>query len=274
MSRASALLFALSASLVEVTLAFNIAVARAPSCAVTHRRVATPKLEVADAVDVDKAAAAVKKAAAKFGKVQADKTNEWLSAVVASDDGCPTDGLLSEQLILFEECLLDDEGGKCKELDTALTAFGDALAQAPQAGETRAKANLRKFANDRAAARVKAAAAKFGPTQRAFAEDWTKRAITAGGPSSSSLMEETLLLFDKCAVTEDGKADPKCVALFDALDNLQVALTGSVATPSAAAVGKAAAAPAASNAAADGGMRGQFKMNTGRRNNGCWPNNQ
>jgi len=75
-------------------------------------------------------------------------------------------------------------------------------------------------------------------------------------------------------VTEDGKADPKCVALFEALDNLQVALTGSVATPSASAVGKAAGASAGGSAAAQGGMRGQFKMDGGRRNNGCWPFNE
>ena len=80
-------------------------------------------------------------------------------------------------------------------------------------------------------------------------------------------MEQTLALFDQCQVTADGKADPKCVALFEALDNLQVAITGEVITPSSSAVIGAAPAPAA-----DGGQRGQFKMDGGRRNNGCWPN--
>lgn len=200
------------------------------SCALSSRRVTVPQLSE----DVDAAAAAVKKAAAKFGKAQADSTATWLDAVVK--DGNQAETLLQEQLALFEECLVDDEGDKCKELDAALTTFEAALTEGATEGETKAKANLRKFAQGRAGARVRAAAGKFGPTQKAFAVDWTNEAISAGA-TSSSLMEQTLKLFDQCEVTEDGKADPKCVALFEALDNLQVALTGEVATPSAEAVG-------------------------------------
>ena len=142
------------------------------------------------------------------------------------------------QLVLFEECALEDDGAKCKELDSALTAFEAALATTLAADATKTKANLEKSKKNRAASRVKAAAAKFGSPQKTFADTWTKDALAAGNTSSGKLMEQTLALFDSCEVTEDGKADPKCVALFEALDNLQVALTGELTTPSSEAVGK------------------------------------
>jgi len=210
--------------------AFYVASVHTSAC--VKARFTVPKLAIAD---VEAAASAVKKVAAKFGKAQADRANAWLDTMVKHDGETPTESLLNEQLVLFEECLLDDEGGKCKELDAALTAFESALTEQPTAGETRAKANLRKFAQDRAGARVRAAASKFGTAQKAFATDWTREAVAAGA-TSSVLMEQTLKLFDQCEVTADGKADPKCVALFEALDNLQIALTGEVSTPAADAV--------------------------------------
>jgi len=247
-----------------VAHAFNI-VARAPLN--THARTSSPVLE---AKDVDKAASAVKKAAAKFGKAQSDSAKAWVDAVVASDDGCPSEGLLSDQLVLFEECMVDDEGGKCKELDSALTAFEEALAVKLAPGASNTKANLEKSKKNRAAARVRSAAAKFGAPQKAFAETWTRDAVAAG-TSSGQLMEQTLALFDSCSVTADGKADPKCVALFDALDNLQVALIGEVATPSSEAVVGSSAAAAVPVSSA--GQAGQFAATGERKNNGCWPYN-
>ena len=116
----------------------------------------------------------------------------------------PHSSLSRPQLVLFEECTLDDDGAKCKELDSALTAFETALATQLSADATKTKANLEKSKKNRAAARVKAAAAKFGGPQKAFAETWTKDALEAG-TSSGKLMEQTLALFDSCEVTEDGK---------------------------------------------------------------------
>ena len=244
--------------------AFNV-VARVPASLST--RTTTPVL--AAATDADKAAAKVKAAAAKFGKVQSDAAKAWVDSVMASDEGCPTEDLLSSQLILFEECTLDDEGGKCKELDGALSAFEEALSVKLPADATKAKALLEKSKKDRAAARVRAAAAKFGGAQKTFAETWTRSAVAAGA-SSGSLMEQTLELFDSCQVTADGKADPKCVALFDALDNLQVALIGEVKAPSSEAVVGGGAAKAG---AAGSGQGGQFKP-AATSNNGCWPYNK
>jgi len=244
------------------------------SSVTSARRAGAPRLEAATKeIDLDSAAAAVKKAATKFGKVQADATQAWLDAVIASDEGCPTTDLLSEQIVLFEECTVNDEGGKCKELDAALTAF-EAAVTVPSTAATKTKANLEAYAKERAGARVRAAAAKFGPAQKKFAIAWTKEAVEAGA-TSSSLMSQTLALFDQCSLTEDGKADPKCVALFDAIDNLQIALTGEVVAPSSSAL--VPSPTAASNSPvknpSGGPMRGQFKVKSGRRNNGCWPEN-
>ena len=74
-------------------------------------------------------------------------------------------------------------------------------------------------------------------------------------------MEQQLSLFGECTVGDDGAPDPKCVALFDALDSLQLALTGKIDQPSTAPV-----------ALATGGSPqvGQFKE-AGTRKNGCWP---
>ena len=67
-------------------------------------------------------------------------------------------------------------------------------------------------------------------------------------------------------MTDDGKPDPKCVALFEALDNLQIALTGSVQTPTAA---------TAAAGGIPGGQSGQTVTFGGKAkgNNGCWPYN-
>ena len=71
---------------------------------------------------------------------------------------------------------------------------------------------------------------------------------------------------------------PKCVALFEALDDLQVAVTGEVAAPTTAAsvgtpVESAASAAAAPGPIAGGGQAGQFKPAATQSNNGCWPYN-
>lgn len=68
-------------------------------------------------------------------------------------------------------------------------------------------------------------------------------------------------------VTDDGKPDPKCVALFEALDNLQIALTGSVQTPTAAAAAVTSLGPGG------GASVGQTVAGKSTGNNGCWPYN-
>lgn len=89
-------LFTLSLLLAR-TSAFNI-IARVPAS--ITRRVSTLVLE-ADAKDVDAAAAAVKKAAARFGAAQSDAAKAWVDMVAsASDlDKLPTEGLLNDQVL-------------------------------------------------------------------------------------------------------------------------------------------------------------------------------
>lgn len=222
-------------------------------------RCAAPVVQEPD-FDIDAAADAVKKVAAEFGDQQAKLAAAWVDAAIGSD-GCPTSSLLEEQLVLFEECLVDDKDGKCKELDAALTAFETTLGPGFKLP----------WAKERAAAKVSAAAAKFGVVQQQVAKDWAKKAIVLGETSDGpSLMEQQVLIFGECAVTEDGNPDPKCVALFEALDDLQVALTGKVVAPSAAAAAPAAPAAPLTGQGFEGGQGGQFKQ-TESVNNGCWP---
>lgn len=215
----------------------------------------------------------------QFGKTQAAAAATWVDAAISEDD-CPTTSLLEEQLTLFEACQVDDPDGKCKSLDAALSAFDAALVASPKvkAGPKKGPRFSLSFggnAKEKAAAKVRVAASKFGPIQKQVAADWTKKALTLGETEDGpSLMEQQIMLFGECAVTEDGKPDPKCVALFDALDQLQVALEGKVVSPAGPA--DIVAEPYDSKAASGfaGGQRGQaFNFGAKRRNNGCWPNN-
>ena len=121
---------------------------------------------------------------------------------------------------------------------------------------------------------MRAAAGKFGSTQKQVAQDWTAKAILLGTPEDGpSLMEQQLALFGECQVGADGTPDPKCIALYEALDNLQVALTGSVQAPTATSAATSAAA--ATPGSGPGPQAGQTAFFGSKRpsNNGCWPYN-
>jgi len=237
-------------------------------CTLIHAAVGSP-------TEVKAAADAVKKVAAKFGAAQATAAKTWVDAAISSD-GCVTSSLVDEQLVLFEECLLDDPGGKCKELDEALTAFETSLTDKAKP-ESKMILGFRiggsTSTKERAAARVRSAAAKFGKTQGQVAKDWVDKAVLLGAPEGGpSLMEQQLALFGTCELQDDGSVDPKCVALYEALDNLQVVLTGSVAAPTTGPVSSATSS-GATQTGKNQGQAGQFKVETAARNNGCWPYN-
>jgi hypothetical protein len=231
-----------------------------------------------ETLSAEAAAEAVKKAAAKFGKTQVDAATKWADAAI-NEENCPTASLLEEQLTLFEACAVDDPDGKCKELDAALSAFDAALVADPTVKDGQRKGPRFSFsfggnAKEKAAARVRAAASKFGPIQKQVATDFTKKALILGEAADGpSLMDQQVMLFGECAVTDDGKPDPKCVALFQALDDLQLALEGKVVSPSGP---EGVAPPNLSPSGSGGGQGGQVTAVFGggtnvRRNNGCWP---
>ena len=67
--------------------------------------------------DADTAAAArrVQKAASKFGKTQGKLANDWVEEAL-NGGASKGDTLMAKSLVLFEECVIDDEdgGAKCK----------------------------------------------------------------------------------------------------------------------------------------------------------------
>merc|ERR1719162_469791 len=104
-------------------------------------------------VAIKEAAARVVKAATRFGGAQGEAAAAWVED--ATSGGAEISELIEQQLVLFDECMLDDDSGKCKELDAALNALEMRL-------------NTLSFGSaklDRAAARVRKAARKFGPEQ-------------------------------------------------------------------------------------------------------------
>jgi len=186
--------------------------------------------ETAEAVpEVDEAlegaAARVRKAAAKFGKTQALAAELWVEKAISLDPEARRDAesLMSQQLTLFEECLLDDEGGKCKELDSALTDLEDAMAKsgAPKKKQSPTLIFVQSR-TDRAAARVQSAASKFGAEQKKGATEWIK-AVKTGDEKvdSQQLLEKQVALFDECMLDDDSK---KCQELSEALAAMQEAL--------------------------------------------------
>jgi len=172
------------------------------------------------------AAADVLKASKRFGKAQVAAAQQFVEKALAGEDA---QWLTEQKLVLFEQCQLDDEDGVCKELDAALTGLEELAAAR---GGKKAKStpstifdNL--FKGDpskKAIARVKKAAAAFGPEQKKAADDWIaktmSREVTDGG---ASLLNEQVLLFGECLLSEDGTPS-KCEDLQAALTAMQEAL--------------------------------------------------
>merc|ERR1719337_202791 len=107
-------------------------------------------------------------------------------------------GLLGKQMALFDECLLE-ESGKCEELDRALTSLEMQLQQG-EAGPVDALVGLFGQSKlDRASARVRTAAAKFGAEQGKIADLWLadlRKRDRAIDPLE--LLEQETLLFGEC----------------------------------------------------------------------------
>ena len=163
----------------------------------------------------------------QFGKAQAVAATAWVERALSLDPDASrdTDGLFLQQLTLFEGCLLDDAdgGAKCKELDAALTELEMAM-ESGATEEKSARFNLFGSRADRAAARVRNAASKFGLEQKKGADAWVKR-VLAGEVTSEGLLEQQVALFGECMLSEDGSPS-KCEELQEALAALQEALEG------------------------------------------------
>lgn len=136
---------------------------------------------------------------------------------------------MSMQLALFEECQLDDESGKCKDLTAAMEALVTAVDSRSsssffQEGILKPSALTLQFGAtplQTAATKLRNAASKFGPEQKAAADKWIKAVANKGSPSA--LLEEQIALFGECVLSEDGTPS-NCQLLDQALQDFQEAL--------------------------------------------------
>jgi hypothetical protein len=171
------------------------------------------------------AATTVISAARKFGTTQAKMSKEWIDRALAGAN--TQEQLMEMQLALFEECSIDHhESGACAELEAALDELTE-LAVARQAAgldsPTSAKNPFTAKSDpmQKAQARVLEAAAKFGPEQQKYAEEWLQQ--TAGEMKvngSGSLLGASVDLFGDCVLSEDGSPS-KCEEMAFALSEFQ-----------------------------------------------------
>jgi len=201
---------------------------RAPTTAIS---MAVPKkLDIserypeADARKVSAAIAKVKTAAAAFGPAQRDAANAWLDKTLSGQQGFSSAELWSQKVLLFEECLIEDDGSStCQKLEEALVTLQEAMvapSDAPAWGRGPLSGPSKK---QKAAAAVRTAAAKFGPAQQKQANAWVEQALK--GMSTESLIEEELNLFGECALSEEGSKEPnKCIAISKALEAFRLSL--------------------------------------------------
>jgi len=169
------------------------------------------------------AAKKVMRSAAKFGVTQGKVAQLWVEEAMRG--GNPNPAALTEvELVLFEECKLED-GGKCAELSTGmeelLSAVEEKRAKPSAAGFFEFKLGATPIEN--AAAKVRAAATSFGPEQKEAADAWIKKVAGGQQLAASSLLEEQILLFGECVLSE-GSTQSNCEELEQALEEMQAAL--------------------------------------------------
>mmetsp|Transcript_11487 Transcript_11487/g.37766 ORF Transcript_11487/g.37766 Transcript_11487/m.37766 type:complete len:235 (-) Transcript_11487:451-1155(-) len=174
---------------------------------------------------VREAAMRVVAAANKFGSTQGEAAAEWVMEAMSSRSGeVDCEELLGKQLALFDECLVEDSAN-CEELDEALSSLEAQLKQ----GEAGPLDIFGQSKMDRAAARVRTAAAKFGADYGKVAEQWIADVRGSGSEVSPfALLEQQMSLFGECLLDVDdeegGGASERCEELSEALGALQLSL--------------------------------------------------
>jgi len=155
------------------------------------------------------AAQRVVDAAASFGDAQGSAAKAWVAEALAGKPDAAR--LLEQQMVLFDECIIDeDDGAKCKELDEALSKLEKEL----DTGNNEL---------DRAAARVRKAAAKFGAEQEEAASVWLEHAKLTRAANPALLLQAQVALFGECLLDDEG-SPARCNELQDAISALQASL--------------------------------------------------
>merc|ERR1719247_865674 len=172
--------------------------------------------------------------ARRFGYTQGVAAQMWVESAVKSRDA-NSDTLMQMQLSLFDECSVDDTSGRCKALSEAVDAMKAAVEAKSSAApaEKKSKKGFKLPGGpselQAAATKVREAATRFGPSQKAAANDWIKMvtlgteagAVTSG--FRESLLAQKITLFGECLLSEDGSPSD-CQQLEQALAELQEAI--------------------------------------------------
>lgn len=217
---------------------------------VQPRRAVQPKC-VASTEDEKAVIAASQKvtlAAKRFGPTQGKAAQAWVESAIKTGDASGS-SLMQMQLQLFDECKVDDESGRCKDLSDAIEELTAAVAErrnAPKDEEF--KLILGPTPIQEAATKLRTAATSFGPEQKAAADAWIKKITSGQETSGLGLLEEQVMLFGECVLSE-GSTPSNCQALEEALAELQAAIdTCNVDTPEECSPEEAAKAVAKKNA--------------------------
>jgi len=177
--------------------------------------------------------------AKSFGAAEGKAAQAWVEQAVQGGDA-RTETLVAMQLALFEECSVDDKSGKCQQLTAAMEAMKDAVQARKERSDFFSKGILsapwEKGASlalqfgetpiQSAANKLRSAASKFGPEQKAAADAWIKKAAGGSPSDGSDLLGEQITLFNECSLSEDGTPN-NCQQLEKALVDFQDALEAS-----------------------------------------------
>lgn len=186
----------------------------------------TPQVALCAEPDpMQEAAARVIAAAERYGDTQGAAAAAWVEEAmsVCRGEECAIDTseLFDKQMMLFEECVIED-ADMCKELDQALTDLEQQLKMGDEVAFDDDGA-FGKSKLDRASARVRTAAAKFGPEQERIAALWVAEVRKNGSMNPFALLEQQMALFGECILDDDG-GSKRCQELNQALGALQVSL--------------------------------------------------
>ena len=244
MSRAAVLcaLLASSGSALQLSSAVS-------TCPRVQPRAVQPKCVAA--TDGEKAVIAASQkvtlAAKRFGPTQGKAAQAWVESAIKTGDASGS-SLMQMQLTLFEECQVDDETGRCKDLSDAIDALTASVADrkaTPKDEEF--KLIIGPTPIQEAATKLRTAATSFGPEQKAAADAWIKKLTSGQETNGLGLLEEQVALFGECVLSEDSTPS-NCQALEEALAGLQAAIDTCSIDSDECSPEEAAAAVAAKNA--------------------------
>ena len=219
----------LACAVLVVTNAFTL-LPLAPRDAMTaapglknHARAVLPLRMAAD----DEKAAKVAAAKAKAVKAKAAEKEAPEEKEETADEKAAREAAEQAAAEAAAKAEAEPEAAKKKEEEIAARAAKRAEEEAARAAKIKADKT------EKAKTAVNKAGKEFGIGKELFIARWTEEAIVVGDGDWAAMTEEVPDLCDNIGVDKAlfERGDAKCVAMIKALDQLQVAITGELATP-------------------------------------------